>query len=333
MSKGPKDVWKGIKRKAEGRRSPGIVDDPLPHRVETFVRHRLLHGRRFLLAARTAGSRTEHPPVRPIFVLGCPRSGTTLLFRLLQRHKDLRTPSGEGHILWNKYQHPRLRGWTSDRLTADDVRPDEPVFLYTAIDKIAGGERFLDKTPRNCLRIPYLASLFPDAVFVLLKRDGPPTVSSLIEGWTVRHGVSYRLPVELNLDEYQGNLWCYMLPPRWRDLVDKSIPEIAARQYVASYEMALNDLSLIPPGRVATISYEALVSRPVEVVSDLLTALDLAPSTAVSVMANDLSAHQVQTNSPPRPDKWRSRIEEIRKVMPLIAPTMERLGYDTSLDR
>ncbi|CAN5576983.1 hypothetical protein BH20ACT23_BH20ACT23_23510 [soil metagenome] len=271
--------------------------------------------------------------MRPIFVLGCPRSGTTLLFRLLQCHEGLGTPSGEGHILWNKYQHPRFRGWTSDRLTAEDVQPEEPVFLYTAIDRIAGGKRFLDKTPRNCLRVPYLVSLFPDASFVLLKRDGPPTVSSLIEGWTVRHGVSYRLPVDLDLDEYQGNLWCYMLPPGWKTLRDTSIRDIAAHQYVASYETALNDLSSIPSDRVASLTYEELVSRPVEVLSDLLAALDLPPSAAVSAMANDLSSHQVQTNSPPRPDKWRDRIEEIREVMPLISPTMERMGYETSLER
>jgi hypothetical protein len=327
-----KDAWKGIKRKVEKRRELGVVDDPLPHRVEAFVRHKLLQVRRIWLAARTRGQRIEEPPVHPIFILGCPRSGTTLLFRLLQRHKDIRTPGGEGHILWNKYQHPKLRGWNSDRLFADDVQPEEPVFLYTAIRRFTGDARFLDKTPRNCLRVPYLARLFPDATFVLLKRNGPPTVSSLIEGWHVRHGVSYRLPFELDLDEYQGNRWCYMLPPGWQELRSTNIARIAAQQYVASYETALDDLESIPANRVVTISYEDLVAQPTITVDGLLRSLDLPKSGDVTEMASDLSGHQVQTNSPPRPDKWRARIDEIREVMPLIAPTMKRLGYDDDLE-
>ena len=332
MAKAFKNRWKEVKRKAESRRAPGVVDDPLPHRMETYVRHRALKVRRLVLAARTARQKIEHPPRKPIFILGCPRSGTTLLFRILQRHDGLRTPHGEGHILWNRYQHPRLRGWTSDRLTAEDVTPEEPSYIYTAIHQFAGEGRFLDKTPRNCLRVPYLARLFPDATFVLLKRDGPPTVSSLIEGWTVRHGVSYRLPLDMHLDEYKGNLWCYMLPQNWRELTETSIPEIAAHQYVASYQTALDDLESIPTERVVTVSYEDIVTRPMDAMDRLLASLDLAPSEEVASMAGNLDAHPVQANSPPRPDKWRGRIDQIRRVMPVMAPTMERLGYDTDLD-
>lgn len=332
MARTLKNRWKDVKRRAENRRPPGVVDDPLAHRVETYVRRRALHLRRLLLVARTARRRIEHPPDKPIFILGCPRSGTTLLFRLLQRHDGVRTPPGEGHILWNKYQHPRLRGWTSDRLIAADVKAEEPTFIYTAIHRFAGDGRFLDKTPRNCLRVPYLAHLFPNAMFVLLKRDGPPTVSSLIEGWTVRHGVSYRLPVTMNLAEYKGHLWSYLLPPKWRELTESSIAEIAAHQYVASYETALDDLESIPASRVVEVSYEDLLSHPTATVESLLSSLDLGPSEAVTAMAGNLAAHPVQANSPPRPDKWRVRIDQIRKVMPVIAPTMERLGYDSDLE-
>jgi hypothetical protein len=332
MTRAFKDSWKEVKRKAEGRRAPGVVDDPLPHKIETFFRHRALKLRRLVLAARIAGQKIDDPPWKPIFILGCPRSGTTLLFRILQRHEDLSTPHGEGHILWNRFQHPKMRGWTSDRLVAEDVNPDEPTYIYTAIHQFAPDGRFLDKTPRNCLRVPYLARLFPDATFVLLKRNGPATVSSLIEGWTVRHGVSYRLPVEMNLNEYKGNLWCYLLPPGWRELIDSSIPEIAARQYVASYETALDDLESVPPERVLTISYEDLVASPGDTMSRVLALLNLAPSEGVASMTGNLASHPVQANSPPRPDKWRTRIDQIREVMPLIAPTVDRLGYDTSLD-
>jgi hypothetical protein len=326
-----KTGWKSLKRRAQ-RSELGVVGDPLPHRVELFLKRRQLHARRMWL--RTAIRRKQHaaPPADPIFVIGCPRSGTTLLFRLLQRHRDVSTPGGEGHILWSTFQHPRTRDWASDRLVAGDIREGERQFLYAAIDRMAGGGRFLDKTPRNCLRIPYLLELFPGAKFVLLKRDGPPTVSSLIEGWTLRHGISYRLPENLELAEYRGRLWSYLLPPNWRDLKGTTIADVAARQYVASYETALADMERVPNGSFVELTYESLVDQPLEETKRLLDLLALPHSDEVIAMASNLSAHQVQVNSPPRVDKWKERGDEIGRIFPIIAPTTQKLGYESTLD-
>lgn len=320
-----KEGWKSLKRRSQ-RTMGGVVGDPLPQRIELFLKREQLRLRRTWLKAAAGRKKGVPPPENPIFVIGCPRSGTTLLFRLLQKHPKVGTLDGEGHILWSTYQHPRDRGWSSDRLTGDDIRPGERDFLYAAIQRVAGERRFLDKTPRNCLRVPYLLELFPGATIVLLKRDGPPTVSSLIEGWTVRHGISYRLPEPLELAEYKGNLWSYLLPPDWRDLRYKTFADVAARQYVASYETALHDIRELGAS-VVEVSYEALIAEPVDEMGRLLRFLQLDDSRDVMAMAANLSRHQVQTNSPPRPDKWRERASEIRRIVPIIAPTMEELGY------
>jgi hypothetical protein len=65
-----------------------------------------------------------------------------------------------------------------------------------------------------------------------------------------------------------------------------------------------------------------------ETTAALLRDLDLPPSTTVMEMALDLGSHQVQTNSPPRPDKWKDRGLEIDRVWYTMEPTMRRLGYD-----
>jgi hypothetical protein len=305
-----------------------VLSDPLALRASIFVKRRRLHAHRLWLRALAARRGTDEPPHAPIFLVGCPRSGTTLLFRLLRRHEALGSPRGEGHVLWNTFHHPRATGWSSDRVTASDVRPGEARFVYTGARALSGGARFLDKTPRNVLKVPYLAALFPGARYVLLKRNGPATVSSLIEGWTVRHGVSYRLPERLRLEEYHGRLWSYVLPPGWRGYADPSLADVAALQYVASYETALDDFAADPSLECTEVSFEDLLEHPLRVTENLLEALDLPPSERVMEMAADLGAHPVQTNSPPRPDKWRDRAPEIARVLPRIAPTMERLGYD-----
>jgi hypothetical protein len=277
------------------------------------------------LAARHDG---ERPPRAPVFVLGCPRSGTSLLLRLLGRHPQLRTLGGEGHVLWNTFQHPRLKGWSSDRARAEDVTAAERRFLYGAIDALAGRGRFLEKTPKNMLRIPYLDELFPDARFVLLKRDGRAVVNSLIEGWEVRQSPVYRLPEPLELAEYRGRLWSFVLPPGWRDWATTSIAEVAAFQYASSYDIALPDAAALGPGRVVELRFEDFLARPVEETARLLDALELPSSDAVRAVAADLGGNVVQSNSPPRADKWRQRGDRIAAVLPLIEPTMRRLGYD-----
>jgi hypothetical protein len=305
-----------------------VLDDPVSLRASTFVKRRRLHAHRLWLRALAAVAGSDEPPPRPIFVVGCPRSGTTLLFRLLRRHDDLGAPRGEGHVLWNTFHHPRRSGWDSDRVTDADIAPGERRYIYTGVRRLSGGARFMDKTPRNVLKIPYLAALFPGASFVLLKRNGPDTVSSLIEGWTVRHGVSYRLPEPLRLAEYRGRLWSYVLPRGWRRWSDTTIAEVAAAQYVASYETALDDIGARPHLHCVEVVFEELLANPLPETARLLEALELRPSPRVMEMASNLGAHPVQANSPPRPEKWRDRADEIARVLPSIAPTMARLGYD-----
>jgi LPS sulfotransferase NodH len=305
-----------------------VLKDPLSLRATIFAKRRRLHAHRLYLRALAAARGTDERPHKPIFIIGCPRSGTTLLFRLLRRHEALGSPRGEGHVLWNTFHHPRTTGWSSDRVVAGDIRSAEPRYVYTGVRALAGANRFLDKTPRNVLKVPYLSALFPDACFVLLKRNGPDTVSSLIEGWTVRHGVSYRLPEPLHLEEYHGRLWSYVLPPEWRRVANASIADVAALQYVSSYDMALDDFADERGPSCHEVVFEELLARPTEVTAALLEAVDLPASARVMEMASNLGAHPVQANSPPRPEKWRDRADLIARVLPQIAPTMERLGYD-----
>lgn len=280
---------------------------------------------RFRIGGR---SRRGERPRRPIFIVGCPRSGTTLAFSLLSRSAMVRSLGHEGHALWNAYQHPRLRGWSSDRVTARQIQPSEPAFLYGAIGSIADSYRFLEKTPKNVMRIDYLAALFPDAMFVLVKRDGRAVVSSLIEGWLARRGISYRLPVGLELAEYVGRYWSYILPPTWQSMVYSSVADIAALQYAASYEIALADTAALPADSVVEVFYEELVSRPVDELRRILERLDLDESHSALTIAGQLKRHVVGAISMPHEGKWRERQESVDRILPLIAPTMTRLGYE-----
>ena len=261
------------------------------------------------------------PPRRPIFVIGCPRSGTTLLLQALLQSPELRSVHSEGHILWDAYHHPRERGWDSDTLHADDISARERDYIYLAVRLWTRGRRFVDKTPESCLRIAYLDELFPDATYVFLRRRAADNVNSLMEGWRARpRFVKYRLPT--------GHSWSFVLVLGWRELVGSPLEEICARQYVACNEAVLDAREAIEPSRWHELSYEELVADPSEALRTVFERLDLRYPAEVERLARTPTR---TTLTAPRPEKWREQNPEaIERILPLVRPIEARLGYESS---
>ena len=272
------------------------------------------------------------PPVRPILLIGCPRSGTTALLQAFLRSQELRSVQAEGHVLWDAYHHPRDRGWDSDARTAEDVTARERAYVYLAIRMFVRGRRFVDKTPENSLRIPYLNALFPDAVFVFLRRRAADNVNSLIEGWRARpRFVTYRLPEPLEgIAPLDGERWSFVLVPGWRELRQAPLEEICARQYIACNEAALDAREQIDAARWHEVAYEELVAAPVDELRRLFDATGLEFTHEVEEFATTLVERPAATAlTAPRPDKWREQNREaIERILPLVAETERRLGYE-----
>ncbi len=271
------------------------------------------------------------PPKQPIFLIGCPRSGTSVLLQILLRSPELRSVHNEGHILWEPYHHPKDGGWDSDARGAEDVSARERAYIYLAVRLFVRNRRFADKTPENCLRIPYLQALFPGASFVFLHRRAADNVSSLMEGWRARpRFVTYRLPEQLQgLGTLSGNRWSYVLIPGWRDLRHARLEEICARQYIACNEAALQARDGVDPSRWHDVSYEELVGSPVATSKRIFDGLGLAFTPEVEEFAAALHRNPGPTVlSQPKPEKWRDQNRvEIERIVPLVEPTEKRLGW------
>jgi len=270
-------------------------------------------------------------PERPILVLGCPRSGTTMLLQGLLRSGQLRSVQSEGHILWDEFHSIEERGWESDGLGADDVTQREREYVYCAIRLVTRGRRFVDKTPPNCLRVPYLDALFPDATYVFLRRRAADNVNSLIEAWRARpRFVKYRLPEPLRgLGELDGSRWSLTLIPGWRELRDAPLEEVCARQYVACNEAVLDAREGMDPARWVDVAYEELVAEPVVELRRLSERLDLPFTAGAERYAAGLGSNLARTTlTAPRPEKWREQnAEAIERILPLVASLERRLGY------
>ncbi len=266
-------------------------------------------------------------------MIGCPRSGTSALLQVLLRSPELRSIHSEGHILWDPYHHPRDTGWDSDALRREDVTERERQYIYRAVRMFVRDRRFVDKTAENCLRVPYLRELFPDASFVFLRRRAADTVNSLMEAWRARpRFVKYRLPEPLTgLGALSGNRWSFALIPEWRELCDAPLEEICARQYIACNEAALESREGVDPSLWHEVAYEDLVASPVETARSLCRQLDLSFDPTIEAYVTGLDRRYSSTTlTAPRPGKWREQNgPEIERILPLVGPIEKRLGWRT----
>jgi Sulfotransferase family len=269
-------------------------------------------------------------PIRPVFVIGCPRSGTTLVVRALAYSSELASLGQEGHALWEAFNHPRRHGWSSNALGAEDVSASERNYVYRVIRALSGGLRFLDKTPKNCLRLPYLAELFPDASFVFVRRRAPDTVNSLMGGWRAKpRYVSYRLPQPLEgLGELSGRAWSFALVPGWRELRQAPLEEVCARQYVECNEAMLAARAELDLSPTADVAYEDLVARPSDELRRVFGELGFRFTEDADAFAAAIPHTPLNSVTPPRAEKWRTENPaEISRILPLVAATERRLGY------
>ena len=268
---------------------------------------------------------------RPVFIIGAPRSGTSLLYAILRRSKDLRHWPGESHEIWEADYHPALRGWSSNALEAADVDPEAATRIKRSFLLVTGRRhRLIDKTPRNALRVGFVNALFPDARFLFLKRDGRENINSLINAWRTPRYRTYRLPEPHSIPGVDPAWWKFVLYPGWRDDRSRALEVVCARQWIASNEHARSGLAEVESERVFEIAYEDLIADPVTRVGDIMSFLQLEYTEEVRSKAAATSTTPINTVTPPEPGKWkRENPDEIAAVTELIAPTMRALGYNS----
>lgn len=122
----------------------------------------------------------------PIFVVGCNNSGTTILWKTLLSHPEVCGPSVEGQDLIglpDSMKHffgkETFRLFASDRFnnayrrTEQNYNVQEAELIRSIYLKHHIGEiRFIEKSPSNSVRTRYLQSIFPQAQFIILVRNG-----------------------------------------------------------------------------------------------------------------------------------------------------------------
>jgi hypothetical protein len=150
----------------------------------------------------------------------------------------------------------------------------------------------------------------------------------LINAWRTPRYRTYLLTEPHAIPGVDPNWWKFVLYPGWRDDATGPLEVVAAKQWVASNEHALDAFARTAEDRHTIVRYEELVARPDSEVARLLNFLELPPDEAVMRKAAALNKTPINVVTPPERGKWRrENPNEIRSIVPIISPTMERMGY------
>jgi hypothetical protein len=156
---------------------------------------------------------TQDTVKKPVFVLGSPRSGTTLLYETLCNHKDLayvtfnvlrsrvhKLPPPMAKTLFKVYSllrrdpvslapHEANNFWIKHfgsyrYLTEGDYIPEMSDYYkrnILTVQEMGKRPRFINKNMQNCVRVRLLHKIFPDAKFIHIIRDGRAVAFSILK--------------------------------------------------------------------------------------------------------------------------------------------------------
>ncbi|GAA3180958.1 hypothetical protein GCM10010531_38920 [Blastococcus jejuensis] len=276
-----------------------------------------------------------------VFIIGCGRSGTTLLYELLATHPGFAWPStwtdrtlrpslaalngafrwsrrgstshrgvprpSEGYRLWDAALGPR-QGAADGVLGSADVDEEQARKSRDMADahrRWSRGAVFLNKNTRNTRRVAALSAIFPDATFIHVLRSPLDVVSSLL-------AVSWwkDLPLWTRAGEQPGV----------RSAVEQA--SMAGELWTREVEVACDSATRLDPDRYFEVRYEQLLQNPRDVVSMTLDRLGLTMSRSTERAVGGLTVLQ-------RRGTYRSRLtlEQQSAAWETASSTARAHGY------
>lgn len=282
-------------------------------------------------------------PLTEFFIVGCPRSGTTLLRWMLDAHPRIavtpETHFGDHYVndrgRFGREGDPAARpalirefcasqGFRAMGIDEREFRvaamsdPNDPwlplrvaMFEFAALRKVTiVGE----KTPSHALYLTAIAEAFPDARFLFMRRDPRAVVASWLRTtWSTETSVE--------------------VAEKWR-----------------RYAQSMCQAYRVLPGRCLELRYEALVSTPRTVLKSvcaflgtdfdprMLSYYERARDMAPDASRLDEGLDNALTFAPPDPsriDAWRGEatVRDVRRVEAICGRLMVQCGYelDTSM--
>ncbi|HEY6985426.1 MAG TPA: sulfotransferase, partial [Rhodanobacteraceae bacterium] len=114
------------------------------------------------------------PDFVPVFIVGMPRSGSTLVAELLARHADVRH---RGELAWLPFLARQLAA--AGQPTPAMLEKSASTYLTQLRQDDAPARFYIDKQPLNFMHLDLIAALFPNARVIICERNARDTALSI----------------------------------------------------------------------------------------------------------------------------------------------------------
>lgn len=282
-------------------------------------------------AAGPADGAAGGAALRRFIVLGFPRSGTTLLSQLLDAHPQVSCPpetnlfSAAGRFLEEQtmVEGPPigvLAGLNFLGVEADEVHAALRAMLFPLHARVAGGKPvWVEKTATDIFHAERLEPLLTGhARFIALLRNPLDVIASNRDLADV---MGAQLPELFALTREVNGFWDGMAHA-WIDRI-QALLALIERQGAACHVMRYEDLLATPEAELSRLF--AFMGLEAEVPA----LIERAFQAERRIGLGDFNVHATRGIAPPRKDGWRKRIPPgaVARIVPQLAPWMERLGY------
>jgi hypothetical protein len=243
----------------------------------------------------------------PAFLLGFPRSGTTLLGQILDAHPKVRVLE----------EQPLLRAVVEERLLPEGgvarlaaLSQSEREHYRAMFWSKAGGigdHLLVDQGPFNTLYLPAIAALFPGAHVIFALRDPRDVVLSCFRQTFVMHRFTFEL---LSLERAAAFYsWTMHLAEAARARLPLNFHDIRNEDLVGNFEGTVRGLcdALGIAWDPAMMEFAASAQKRA-----------IATPSAVQV-ARGISGEGI--------GRWRRYEKQLAPVLPVVEPWVERFGY------
>jgi len=243
-----------------------------------------------------SAERDGDPREGPIFVIGLPRSGTTLVDRILSSHSQVTSLGEINDLALCLTRLGRVADKHSLLEAAAELNPKALGSLY--LDGVAtygyDSPFFVDKTPANYLYVGLVAKALPGARIVSLKRH---PVDSCLAMFRTLFRMGYPFSYDL------GDL---------------------ARYYIA-YDRLMRHWESILPGHIHHVSYEQLVNDQETISRKLLEYCKLPWEAAVLQFEHNTAPVATASAAQVRQPIYRDALSRWRRYEKQLAPLVRQL--------
>jgi sulfotransferase family protein len=278
---------------------------------------------------------------------GAPRSGTTLLRKLLDRHPELCSGPetklfvpAAFNLDWLASAYALPRSELDEMLEASGSQGAFIDAFAARVSAAAGKARWAEKTPQNIRYLDWILARFPAASVVHIVRDGRDVVCSMREhpDWRWVDGAWRKVLVPRPLEWYAR---------RWLDDTEAGMAWRHDARYV---EVRYEDLAADPAGAMRTVSEAIGAAADVAWLQDVARGAatgssptqGVIPSTPGIVPPTPGRAHVAESGRESRrPDyegavsaasvgRWRAELSGAERdlVMRICGSRLRELGYE-----